>query len=160
MAVCPLLVDPDDHPAPQLGRLPPDGEWRLESARADLLRRDRQDPQGARQAVGDPRGTGEAQHDSGAQRRHDPRPSARLESCRFRLRGQHGGLTGRRPGLEPRVHAFDQGAAFALREREGSRAPSRAQELLLARHDPAVRLEISQDVRKDGRGTRRHHVGT
>jgi GT2 family glycosyltransferase len=27
-AVCPLLVDEDGHPAPQLGKLPPDGEWR------------------------------------------------------------------------------------------------------------------------------------
>jgi GT2 family glycosyltransferase len=28
VAVCPLLVDPEGRPAPQLGRLPPDGEWR------------------------------------------------------------------------------------------------------------------------------------
>jgi GT2 family glycosyltransferase len=27
-AVCPLLVDAEDHPAPQLGQLPPDGNWR------------------------------------------------------------------------------------------------------------------------------------
>jgi GT2 family glycosyltransferase len=27
-AVCPLLVDGDGHPAPQLGSLPPDGNWR------------------------------------------------------------------------------------------------------------------------------------
>jgi len=27
-AVCPLLVDEQGRPAPQLGRLPPDGEWR------------------------------------------------------------------------------------------------------------------------------------
>jgi len=27
-AVCPLLVDGEGHPAPQLGNLPPDGEWR------------------------------------------------------------------------------------------------------------------------------------
>ncbi len=27
-AVCPLLVDADGHPAPQLGTLPPDGNWR------------------------------------------------------------------------------------------------------------------------------------
>ena len=27
-AVCPLLVDGEGHPAPQLGTLPPDGEWR------------------------------------------------------------------------------------------------------------------------------------
>ena len=27
-AVCPLLVDEDGRPAPQLGQLPPDGEWR------------------------------------------------------------------------------------------------------------------------------------
>ena len=26
-AVCPLLVDDDGNPAPQLGSLPPDGEW-------------------------------------------------------------------------------------------------------------------------------------
>jgi GT2 family glycosyltransferase len=28
VAVCPLLVDADGRPAPQLGNLPPDGEWR------------------------------------------------------------------------------------------------------------------------------------
>jgi GT2 family glycosyltransferase len=28
-AVCPLLVDGDGNPAPQLGSLPPDGEWRI-----------------------------------------------------------------------------------------------------------------------------------
>jgi hypothetical protein len=27
-AVCPLLVDAEGHPAPQLGALPPDGQWR------------------------------------------------------------------------------------------------------------------------------------
>jgi N-acetylglucosaminyl-diphospho-decaprenol L-rhamnosyltransferase len=27
-AVCPLLVDAEDRPAPQLGQLPPDGKWR------------------------------------------------------------------------------------------------------------------------------------
>ena len=27
-AVCPLLVDAEGHPAPQLGSLPPDGQWR------------------------------------------------------------------------------------------------------------------------------------
>jgi len=28
VAVCPLLVDQEGHPAPQLGHLPPDGHWR------------------------------------------------------------------------------------------------------------------------------------
>ena len=28
VAVCPLLVDAEGRPAPQLGSLPPDGEWR------------------------------------------------------------------------------------------------------------------------------------
>ena len=31
-AVCPLLVDADGNPAPQLGSLPPDGEWRPAAA--------------------------------------------------------------------------------------------------------------------------------
>ncbi len=34
-AVCPLLVDTEGHPAPQLGSLPPDGNWRPAAATGD-----------------------------------------------------------------------------------------------------------------------------
>jgi GT2 family glycosyltransferase len=35
VAVCPLLVDAEGRPAPQLGALPPDGQWRPAQAGAD-----------------------------------------------------------------------------------------------------------------------------
>jgi len=34
-AVCPLLIDEEGHPAPQLGSLPPNGEWRPASVTGD-----------------------------------------------------------------------------------------------------------------------------
>src|SRR6185503_13120782 len=36
-AACPLLVDEDGHPAPQLGSLPPSGEWRPAAPAGDDL---------------------------------------------------------------------------------------------------------------------------
>ena len=135
-----------------------EGEGLVERARAHVLRRHRQRAQRARQAVRDPRGTGEPEHDGGAQRRQDPAPRALFEAGGFRLRGQHRRLTGCRPGLDARVHALDQRAAFAFRELEGSLAPPRTQERLLARHHAAVRLEVREHLGEDRRGVLRHPV--